>query len=115
MCVFCLVFFCFVLFCVCACVRACVCCVKAWSLSLTLLNNAFYPTGVCSRFTVYNRILQCACPNSSHYLLFTLLLAVHLELISLPPQSGCAQCKGGWEGGGGGGDFQSMDVIPLPL
>ena len=31
-------------------------------------------------------------------LLFTLLLAVDLELISLPPQSGCAQYEWGWEG-----------------
>ena len=32
-------------------------------------------------------------------LLFTLLLAVDLELISLPPQSGCAQCEWVWGGG----------------
>ena len=50
-------------------------------------------------------------PIARIYLLLTLLLAVGLALISLPPQSGCAQCEGGWEGGG----LRSMDVIPLNL
>ena len=38
-------------------------------------------------------------PIARIYLLFTLLSAVDLELFSLLPQSGCAQCEGGWGGG----------------
>ena len=106
----CVFLFCYVYVRVCAhvCVFACVCvcvCVLCKSLEFMLVNRRYH----CSCSTMKSILLTYAvgslyiieyrsvpAPIARIYLLFTLLLAVDLELISLTSQSGCAQCEGGW-------------------
>ena len=97
-CVFCIVY---VRVCAHVCVFVCVLCK---SLEFMLINCRHH----CLCSTMNFILLTCAVGSlyiieycSAHApiaridLLFTLLLAVDLELISLPPQSGCAQCEVG--------------------
>ena len=93
--------FVFVLFCVYV-------CVLCKSLEFMLINRRnHYPCSTMNSILLTYAVgslyiieyRSAHAPIARIYLLFTLLLTVDLELISLPPQSGCAQCEGGWGGG----------------
>ena len=102
MCV-CVFLFCFVY--VRVCTRVCVCVfVLCKSLEFMLINRRYdFPcstmNSILLTYAVGSLYIIVCCsahaPIARIYLLFTLLLAVDLELISLPPQSGWVQCEGG--------------------
>ena len=99
---------CFVL-CMCMCARMCVfVCVLCESLEFMLINRIYHCPCSTMNFILLTYAVgslyiieyrSAHAPIARIYLLFKLLLTVDLELISLPPQSGCAQCEGGWGGG----------------
>ena len=95
--------------CMCVCAQGCVfVCVLCKSLEFMLINRRYHcpcstMNSIQMTYAVGSLYIIEYCsahaPIARKYLLLTLLLAVDLELISLPPQNECAQCEGDWGGG----------------